>query len=243
MRVGAIVAILSTLPALAVPGRADTSAAKGAGAGADDRPATVHFQNADNQPIGEATLRPMPNGLLVDVRLRDLPPGELGFHVHAVGKCQPPFESAGGHFNPTGDAHGFADPKGPHAGDMPNLVVPESGSVQAQFFLDDVTLSGGRQALLDDDGAALVVHAGADDHRTDPAGDSGKRIACGVVERPGTAARTGEPRVAERPDRTPAEDVPGDAADAVGDAAGDAARGVPGAVQRQPTVPDAAAVR
>jgi Cu-Zn family superoxide dismutase len=173
------------------------------------RTSQVHFQNAQNQPIGEAVLRETPNGVLVTVSLRDLPPGEHGFHFHETGTCQPPFESAGGHFNPTGKRHGFEDPKGPHAGDLPNLVVPESGRVKAEFMVEGVTLDRGTAALLDKDGAALVVHSGPDDHATDPAGDSGSRIACGIVERPGAAARRDvAPRTAERPDRTPPADVP-----------------------------------
>lgn len=145
----------------------------------EERTATVRFQDLERQPIGEALLRETPSGLVATVDLRDLPPGEHGFHVHETGACVPPFDSAGGHFNPAGRRHGFAAAGGPHAGDLPNLIVPESGRVRLQVFIPGATLD----ELLDADGSAFVVHASADDHRTDPAGDAGARIACGVVER------------------------------------------------------------
>ena len=162
--------------------------------------AQVHFQNLESQPIGETVLRETPHGILVTVALRDLPPGEHGFHVHETGTCVPPFESAGDHFNPTGKQHGYAAEQGPHVGDLPNLMVPESGKVDIQVFMPGATLSEtGDTTLLDADGSALVIHSGPDDHRTNPAGDSGQRIACGIVERPGAASHSAEkPKTAER---------------------------------------------
>jgi Cu-Zn family superoxide dismutase len=192
-------AILLTTALVAVP----------VAAPAVETAAHVHFQDTQNRPVGEATLRDTPHGVLITLSLRDLPPGEHGFHIHETGKCLPPFESAGGHFNPGGKKHGFEDAKGPHAGDLANLVVPESGRVKLEMLADDVSLEG-KHALLDGDGAALVIHSGPDDHRTDPAGDSGARIACGIVQRAAAAAGS-EPRTAERPDRTPAQDVPASA--------------------------------
>jgi Cu-Zn family superoxide dismutase len=195
-------ALLGPLVLLAAP------LAWAAGAPPEEKVAQVRFQNTGNQPVGEAVLRQTPNGVLITVNLRDLPPGEHGFHVHEKGTCLPPFDSAGGHFNPTHKAHGFEDAKGPHAGDLPNLVVPESGTVKAELFTDRITLDPGKpDSVIDQDGSALVIHAGADDYRTNPAGDSGARIACGVIERPRAGADV-KPHTAERPDRTPAEDVP-----------------------------------
>jgi len=149
-------------------------------------PATVEveFRDAKNQSVGEATLRDTPNGVLISLSLHGLPPGAHGFHVHAVGKCETPFDSAGGHFNPSTKSHGFENARGPHAGDLPNLIVAADGTVQAEVIAGGVTLQTGPGALLDADGAALVVHSGPDDYTTDPAGNSGSRIACAVVQRP-----------------------------------------------------------
>jgi len=153
------------------------------------RTSEVHFQNADGQPIGEAILRETPSGVLITANLRDLPPGEHGFHVHEHGACLAPFKRAGGHFNPGRKSHGFENPQGPHAGDLPNIIVPEGGSVEVEVLAPRLALESGKpRSLMDDDGAALVVHSGPDDYSTDPAGDSGARIACGIVERPRTTA-------------------------------------------------------
>jgi len=120
---------------------------------------------------------------LIRLDLTGISPGEHAFHVHAIGKCDPPdFKSAGAHFNPDETKHGLMNPEGPHAGDMPNLHVPESGKLSIEVLNPLVTLRQDR-ALLDEDGSALVIHAGADDYTTDPAGNAGDRIACGVVTR------------------------------------------------------------
>jgi superoxide dismutase, Cu-Zn family len=124
-------------------------------------------------------VRDTPNGLIVTARFTGLPEGVRAFHIHAVGACEPPFQSAGGHFNPDGHEHGMENPQGMHAGDLPNLHVPASGELTVEYFVVGLSLDD----LFDDDGTSFVVHDGADDYATDPAGDAGPRIACGVVSR------------------------------------------------------------
>jgi len=134
--------------------------------------------------VGKVELTDSPSGVLMRLTLDGIPPGDHAFHVHAVGKCEPPdFKSAGPHFNPDDIKHGLMNAEGPHAGDMPNLHVPADGKVQVEVLNPAVPLSA-ESALLDEDGAAIVVHAGADDYQTDPAGNAGDRIACGVITSP-----------------------------------------------------------
>jgi superoxide dismutase, Cu-Zn family len=143
--------------------------------------ASAVLKDANGKDVGKATLTVNPSGVLVSLDLTAVPPGEHAFHIHAVGKCEPPdFKSAGPHFNPDQTKHGYMNAEGPHAGDMPNLHVPTDGKLQVEILVPNVTLSG-EAPLLDADGAALVIHAGADDYKTDPAGNSGDRIACGVI--------------------------------------------------------------
>jgi Cu-Zn family superoxide dismutase len=151
-------------------------------AAADPAPATAHadLHDAKGAEIGQATLTQFPNGVLVHVQLAGLPPGPHGFHVHAVGKCEPPFATAGGHFNPDAHHHGMMNP-GFHAGDLPNLYVAADGTVTAEAFTTFVSLGDGPTGLFGPAGTALVVHAGPDDYKTDPSGNSGDRIACGVI--------------------------------------------------------------
>jgi Cu-Zn family superoxide dismutase len=143
--------------------------------------ASAVLKDASGKEVGAATLTVTPSGVLISLDLTAVPPGEHGFHVHTTGKCEPPdFKSAGPHFNPDQTKHGFMTPEGPHAGDLPNLHVPADGKLQVEVLEPNVTLSG-EAPLLDADGSALVIHAGADDYKTDPAGNSGNRIACGVI--------------------------------------------------------------
>ena len=143
--------------------------------------ASAVLKDASGKEVGAATFTVTPSGLLISLDLTAVPPGEHGFHVHTTGKCEPPdFKSAGPHFNPDQTKHGFMTPEGPHAGDLPNLHVPADGKLQVEVLEPNVTLSG-EAPLLDADGSALVIHAGADDYKTDPAGNSGNRIACGVI--------------------------------------------------------------
>jgi len=145
--------------------------------------ATARLAGPDGADIGSVTLTEMPNGVLLEAKLRGLPPGEHGFHIHEKGACTPDFEAAGGHFAGGGDKHGYAAEGGPHAGDMPNIHVPASGELTIQVFNGNVTLEDGEGMLLDDDGSAIVIHAKADDYKSQPSGDAGDRIACGVIEK------------------------------------------------------------
>jgi superoxide dismutase, Cu-Zn family len=150
---------------------------QGAGAGAE-------LKDRDGQVIGRAQLADTPNGVLLRVSLDRAPEGEHAFHIHETGQCQAPgFESAGGHFNPSKAQHGFHDAKGPHAGDLPNIHVPQGGRLTFEHVLHDVSLSAGNNSLLDQNGSALVMHAKPDDYRTDPAGAAGDRLACGVIQK------------------------------------------------------------
>lgn len=143
--------------------------------------ATASLKDASGNEVGKAALTETPSGVLVRLDLTAAPSGEHALHFHAVGKCEPPdFKSAGPHFNPADAKHGLENPAGPHAGDMPNLHVPGDGKLSIEVLNPAVSLSG-KSALLDEDGTALVVHAAADDYRTDPAGNAGDRIACGII--------------------------------------------------------------
>lgn len=139
--------------------------------------ATATIRSADGTEMGNATATETNGAVQVSVNLSGLTPGERGFHIHQVGTCDAPdFQTAGGHWNPTNAQHGLENSEGPHAGDMPNLSVGADGTASASFALPAGSFAG----LMDADGSAIVVHEGPDDMRTDPAGDSGARIACGV---------------------------------------------------------------
>ena len=150
--------------------------------------AYVDLMTADGANVGVATFVETATGVDISVEVSGLEAGEHGIHIHAVGLCEAPdFTSAGGHFNPFGAEHGFDNPNGPHAGDLPNLEIGEDGTGSLQYTNTLITLGEGEGSLFDEDGSALVIHAGMDDHTTDPAGDSGARVACGVImegERP-----------------------------------------------------------
>jgi superoxide dismutase, Cu-Zn family len=146
--------------------------------------AKAEMKNAKGEPIGVITLTDVPAGVLLNVALKGLPAGSYGFHIHAVGQCEgPAFASAGGHFNPGGThKHGFMSAEGQHAGDLPNLHVA-AADFKLEVVAAGVTLKkGGANSLSDADGSALVIHEKADDYKTDPAGDSGARIICGVIQ-------------------------------------------------------------
>ncbi|MGF7149327.1 Cu-Zn family superoxide dismutase [Sphingomonas zeicaulis] len=132
-------------------------------------------------PRGEASVTPTADGVRLAISGMDLPPGAHGFHIHTVGRCDgPDFTTAGGHWNPTNHQHGRDNPQGAHMGDLPNLMIGTDGRGTLEIDIPGASLSGGTNPLLDADGAALVIHAGPDDMKSDPAGNSGGRIACGV---------------------------------------------------------------
>jgi len=148
--------------------------------------AKVRIINTERQEIGQATFTDTPNGLVIGLTLRQKPKGissgPHALHIHAVGKCEPPFKTAGDHYNPEKKQHGFLARDGPHAGDLPNIHIPESGQFTVEIFVADLRLKEGKNRLMDDDGSALVIHAQKDDYRTDPAGNAGDRVACAVIE-------------------------------------------------------------
>ncbi|MGN6571873.1 MAG: superoxide dismutase family protein [Pseudolabrys sp.] len=145
--------------------------------------AKATLKTADGKDAGTATLTQTPSGVLIALSAKNLPAGEHAFHVHAVGKCEPPFTSAGGHFNPESKKHGLMASDGHHAGDMPNLHVGAGGDIAVEVINASITLDKGKpNSAFGPNGTALVVHAGKDDYKTDPTGDAGGRIACGVIE-------------------------------------------------------------
>lgn len=152
------------------------------GAQAATPAAEAVLHDGKGHEVGLATFTAGPTGVLLAVRVHDLPPGLHGMHIHDTGACDGPrFTSAGGHFNPDGRHHGLDNPAGPHAGDMPNLTVKADGTGTAAVTLTRVTLGDGPSSLLKSGGTSLVIHAKTDDQRSDPAGNAGDRIACGVI--------------------------------------------------------------
>jgi len=144
--------------------------------------ASSELKDKNGKIVGRATFREEPDGVLVRLEVQGLTPGLHAVHVHAVGKCEgPAFASAGGHFNPAQKKHGFKSPDGPHAGDLPNMLVAKDGSGRFEALTDAITLRPGPTSVFDSDGSAIVVHAASDDDMTDPAGNSGDRVACGVI--------------------------------------------------------------
>lgn len=144
----------------------------------------VELKNAQDHSVGTATVKPSGKGVEVKLDVKDLPPGDHALHFHQNAKCDPPdFKSAGPHFNPDQKEHGFLNPKGHHNGDMANFTVKPDGTAKATVKDADVVLGTGSEpnSLFANGGTALMIHAKADDMKTDPAGNAGDRIACGVI--------------------------------------------------------------
>ncbi|AOZ94472.1 superoxide dismutase family protein [Paenibacillus crassostreae] len=140
--------------------------------------------NSKGEEIGSAVLTENQEGVQIHVEAKNLPPGEHGIHFHETGKCEAPdFKSAGAHLNPEQKQHGFNNPDGYHAGDLPNILVKNDGTVIADLTSKAVTLKKGvANSLLKEGGTALIIHEKADDYMTDPSGNSGNRIACVVIK-------------------------------------------------------------
>lgn len=165
----------------------DTTAGRDSpAASAADSGVTAQMRDSSGKELGTLTLTDAGQGIKITGRLSGLPPGEHAIHLHTTGRCDPPkFESAGGHWNPTNRQHGTQNPQGPHLGDLPNFTVGRDGSAT----IDATTPGGslrGSDPLLDSDGAAVVVHAKRDDYKSQPAGNAGDRIACGVAGQRGS---------------------------------------------------------
>jgi superoxide dismutase, Cu-Zn family len=146
--------------------------------------ARAQLQDVQGKVVGTAALSEVSGGVRIALQANGLKPGPHGFHIHTVGKCEPPdFMSAGAHFNPYGRKHGLDNPDGPHAGDFPNLRVGADGTGSLDTTDRRVTLKDGPNSLFQPGGTSLIIHADPDDEKTDPAGNSGARVACGVIER------------------------------------------------------------
>jgi Cu-Zn family superoxide dismutase len=172
--IGTLAAILAAAQVAGNPGAA-------AHAEAPPPPPVIELRRGDGRLVARAIVWQARTGVEIRVQAAGLPAGHYGVHLHAVGRCEgPDFVSAGPHWNPTGRQHGSLNPQGHHLGDLPNLDVDEHGAGRLEFTIAGATTSG-PQGLFDADGTALVIHAGPDDYRTDPSGNSGARIACGVL--------------------------------------------------------------
>lgn len=145
----------------------------------------VSLMNSEGKQVGTASLSETSKGTHILLKAEGLTPGVKAIHFHETAKCEKPtFESAGSHFNPTGKEHGFQNQKGYHAGDLPNIEIAKDGTVELETISPAVVLTQGKSnSLLDADGSAIVIHESADDYKTDPAGNSGKRIVCGEIKK------------------------------------------------------------
>ncbi len=142
--------------------------------------ATAMLRDQTGRQVGTVTLSDSYAGVILSGTVTGIGIGAHGIHIHETGKCEAPFATAGGHLNPDKRHHGFKNPDGHHAGDLPNIDAPAAGQLKFDLLAPGVALTGGN-GLLDGDGSAIVIHGAGDDYTTDPAGNSGSRIACGVI--------------------------------------------------------------
>lgn len=170
-------AALSAMLGLALAGCGDGRAAADA----------VDAEIVDRQgaAVGTARFEQATRGVIITVEVSGLTPGKHGMHLHEVGTCQDVaegFKASGSHIAPSGKPHGFRNDRGPHAGDLPNLIAGEEGIARVELYSELISLKQGPTALLDDDGSALVIHANPDDHKSQPIGGAGERIACAAIK-------------------------------------------------------------
>ena len=147
---------------------------------------SVQLKNAQGESVGTATLMPADgSGVRIQLNVKNLSPGVHALHIHQTASCDPPaFTSAGPHFNPGHKKHGMQNPEGPHAGDMENFTVGQDGTADATVLAKGVSMGDGANSVFSNGGTALVIHAGPDDMKSDPAGNAGGRLACGVISKP-----------------------------------------------------------
>jgi len=152
--------------------------------GSSDPAASAEIMNGQGQKIGSATFTETPDGVQIHVQVSKLPPGVHAMHLHNVGNCHgPEFKSSGPHFNPFGKKHGTKNPDGPHAGDLPNFEVKADGTAEVDVTAKLVTLKEAKNSLFQAGGTCLMIHEKADDEVSDPAGNAGERLACGVIKK------------------------------------------------------------
>ena len=146
-------------------------------------PARAELRDADGRVVGTANFTQGAHGVVIVAELTGLPAGTHAMHIHDVGRCEPPFTTAGGHYNPGLRQHGVKSRNGYHAGDLPNFTAPATGTARVDALTQDFTLGPGGTSLFDVDGSSIMVHSAADDYESDPGGNAGTRIACGVITR------------------------------------------------------------